>query len=259
MKNSLHTFGALLSLVLFLTACSHAGQNISSTRNPPVHFKVAEPLALEAVGSVSGSIPAESSFITPLGRMNFELYAEKGQVDMDKFAIISRTTMTQSQWAFDLERNVFHIIAQSSFRKYGQFWTEQLIMVDAAKDWFAAFWKANGRTTPEGWIALRYSATPNPQVRILVEYREKTTPCMKENWQNHPTERRMSLIGLCSDDIQAFQGRARAAISIEEGLLENTQTPNLAEPMNPRFRPNFAQLVGLSIATANGRDNEIIP
>ncbi len=251
----------VLMSALLLVACGSLRQNVSSTRNPAVNFTIAEPYALELAGSVSGSVPSLNQFIVPGGRMDFQLYTKEGQQAMDSFAIVSRTVIHQRNWEFDLERHTFHIVTQRPFREFGQFWTEQLVMVNAGQDWFAAFWKENGRSTPEHWIALRYSATPNPRVRILGEYREKATPCMVENWQNHPRSARQNLVNLCADDVKAFRERARATLGIKEATDEDFLeiTPRITQHTNPRMRPNLGELVGHSKTQSQGRDHFLTP
>ena len=246
---------AALSLCLMvLSGCAGTGESLglrmTSTRIPQVHFAVAPPLTEELTGTLWGDIPSEVTPFGPYASMAYILYTEKSDGPVDALAYTARAQFFQQGWIFSLERPTFNTLSTQKFNKYGQFWTGHTMAVPAQRDWFSAMLTANDRPVPTVWLAMRYSATPQDQTRILAEYREAAPDCIAEAFQEDGSVQSGALMGRCPDKVAAFTARAEAALEILPGADTASVVPRTRTFTLPQKRPDMGRLVGFSEPTS---------
>lgn len=246
------TLAALFLVLFILSGCAGAGGGLqmTSTRVPSVHFSVAPPLAAELTGNLWGDIPSEVTPFGPYASLRFTLFTEKSEGPVDKLAYTALSQFTQQGWIFSLERPTFNTISTQKFDKFGQFWTGHTMAVPARRDWFSAMLTANERPVPAVWLAMRYSATPQVQTRILAEYREAAPDCIAEAFQEDGSIQSGALVGRCPDKVAAFTARAEAALEILPGTDGPVLVPRTREFIRPQNRPDMGRLVGFSEPTS---------
>ena len=115
-------------------------------------------------------------------------------------------------------------------------------------------WAENGRETPEFWLAKRWSATPEEEMRLLAEYREPAPACMRQRLReslladdkNSIPLRGKTLRAGCEEEIEAFSARAEAAVSLDQlsGAPSGGRSVQARSGAIPSVRPNMAKLAG---------------
>jgi hypothetical protein len=133
-------------------------------------------------------------------------------------------------------------------------WTVQIFPVMAAGDWFSELWTLNGRQTPDFWLAKRWSATPDEELRIVAEYREASPSCMREQLLAYAESRKnkefapiqgKNLANRCDREMEEFSARADAAVRLDEDLSRPLDETGRKARL-PDGRPNMRSLVGVA-------------
>lgn len=211
------------------------------------------PFSLASTGTRSGKVPSDVS-PGPQATFTYALFAdtESGPVGRHIHAIFSE--LQRESWRWEMETWARpESLSYTKQRAGGKNWTVQILPVTGRTDWFNALWRINGRDAPEFWLAKRWSARPEDEVRVVLEYREPAPACMRERLadadaaartdRNAPLLRGRELWRNCDEAIEAFSTRADAAVTLE-GLGRFPETPLHMLTASPDFSPDMGKLVG---------------
>lgn len=256
-------FAALVLLVLCtgaaaLQGCTPrkqqlSGQSVALSGRGAFRLNVAAPLELSASGNLRALVPADA---LPRPRAGFE-YAlfgngASGPVTLHAHSIISE--VDRYNWRWEKETWARHeSVSYSTLRAGGRNWTVQVLPVTAEGDWFSALWTLNGRETPDFWLAKRWSATPEDELRLVVEYREPAPECMLEALRGAAAAARedknarmpsgKELARYCERPVTDFSHRADAAVSFDAAGGSFEPAGALLEA-RPSKQPDMGRLVG---------------
>lgn len=211
------------------------------------------PLSLASSGTLSGTVPSDMN-INPHAGFTYALFTDgdEGAISRHAHAIFSE--LERESWRWEREswaktESIFY----SKHSAGGKNWTVQIFPLTATGDWFSALWEQNGRAVPEFWLAKRWSARPEDEIRLVVEYREPAPACMLERLgeaetarrtdKNAPMLRGRSLEANSHEALEAFSKRADAAIDLN-GLARLPEKPLQRLTTRPDCSPNMGKLVG---------------
>jgi hypothetical protein len=211
------------------------------------------PLALASTGTLLGNVPSDVA-VGPQATFTYALFSDNQEGPIMRHAHAIFSELPRGPWRWEMET-----WARPESLSYGQksaggrFWTIQILPVTAERDWFSALWQGNGRSTPDFWLAKRWSARPENEVRVVVEYRESAPLCMQERLiaadtarrtdRNAPTLRGKILHSDCERDLEEFSRRADAAVDLN-GLEQLPGSPLQMTTVRPGFSPDMGKLVG---------------
>jgi len=214
---------------------------------------IAPPLTLASTGTLLGDVPSDV-ILGPPGQFSYALFADtrEGRVTRHVHAIFSE--LPRGAWRWEMETWAMpESLSYAKMSAGGKHWTIQILPVTAGTDWFSALWQLKGRNTPDFWLAKRWSATPEEDVRIVLEYREPAPQCMQERLiaadtalrtdRNAPMLRGRTLLAGCEQAIEEFSRRADAAVDLG-GLAQLPEKPLDMITARPRFLPDMGKLVG---------------
>lgn len=262
------TFFPVIFLALLLAACAARGSagafehSFSLPGRGGLHFGVDRSLALLSEGRLAVQAPTDVVLPTNAS-FHYALYGEsepdqpgghtRSQTRRHVHCIWSR--LDKKNWRWEKESNA--LIAALSYNKQtagGRNWTVQVLPVTGAGDWFDALWQGLGKETPEFWLARRWSATPEDDIRLVVEYREEAPQCMqaalraaeedKKTNKNYAPLRGNNLQRLCREEVEAFNSRAAAALFFDEKPSEAPGPAVTRATARPAFAPDMGRLVG---------------
>jgi hypothetical protein len=214
---------------------------------------VSSPLTLASTGTFLGNVP--SNVVTdPSAQFTYALFTDalRGPVTRHVHVILSE--LPQDAWRWEMETWAKpESLSYEKMSAHGKFWTIQILPVSAEADWFSAVWQANGRSTPDFWLSKRWSASPENQIRIVLEYREPAPLCMQERLlatdaarhtdRNTFVLRGQTLRSGCEQAIEEFSRRADAAVDLG-GLAQLPEKPVHMVTARPNFLPDMGALVG---------------
>ncbi|MDL2291476.1 DUF4851 domain-containing protein, partial [Desulfovibrio sp. OttesenSCG-928-F20] len=171
--------------LLALCACSArlekaSERDFSTPGRGAFHIKVNEPLTLGAEGKYRFFVPSDV-LTRPGASFGYAVYAEPGVGRVDKQIHCIASRLERGAWRWEKETWARReAVSYSILSAGGRNWTVQMLPVDGEKDWFSALWAQKGRETPPFWLAKRWSATPDDDIRLVVEYREAAPQCLQE-------------------------------------------------------------------------------
>ena len=246
---------AILSLLL-LSGCvprqeitSDSGLYVSGRAD--FNISVTGDMALASAARFSTYVPSDVT-TKPSGRLRYALFADTGGGPVERQAHIIMCELPRNQWLWEKETWAMpESLSYEKDRKAGKYWTIQVFPVFSSQDWFSELWHINGRETPAFWLAKRWSATPEDNIRIVAEYREPAPVCMRERLEDaaQKEQQRGSLLKGkelwrgCDREIQDFTVRADAAFNFEKaGAIPNLESAPLTTL--PTTNPDIVKLVG---------------
>lgn len=233
-----------LALGWALSGCAGArsevvGSTLTRTDYPRVSVTATPPLALQAHGRQWTSLPTDFLGLQPTGEMDYAVYGadEGGAVVRHAHAFFVRPSMERA-WFFKPES--YPAPGGLSLGRKdvdGYRWTTQTVRVDGETDWFSAMWRESGYETPKMWLARRFSATPDRNMRVVAEYREPWPECLDPDAKD--------LVFVRESCLKDFFDRADAAFVLEMRAVENYDVetaPSLLQ--KPPFPPDMKKLAG---------------
>ena len=214
---------------------------------------VTPPLALAATGVLSGRVPADVN-IGPTATFTYGVFTDPGEGPVARHVHSIFSELPREKWRWEMETWArTESVSYTKQNAGGKYWTVQIMPVTGDRDWFSALWQANGRQTPDFWLAKRWSARPEDEVRIVVEYREPAPLCMREDLEDADRELRTNrnapqlhgrdLRRGCEEALEAFSKRADAAVSLD-GLAALPESPVQMAAARPDSKPDMGKLVG---------------
>ena len=254
---------AIIACLLALSSCSPRQQGASSrgfyaSGRPNFSITVTEPLSLAHTGFLTAEVPADVRMY-PRGSFRFAVFDDAGQGSVNRHAHMILSELPRLDWQWELETWAApEALSYEKVRKAGKNWTVQILTVSSSKDWFSSLWQDNGRSVPEAWLAKRWSATPDTNVRIVAEYREPAPLCMRDTLAAPPSESRGVPLASkapwrdCEREILDFSARADAVFAFDRaGDLPDR--PEQRSSSLPAMSPDMGKLVGK--AESISRDN----
>ena len=255
----LHILPLLLisSLVMLCTGGCTPRQEIASSRSLHVGgradftISTAQDMGLASSGLLFAPVPSDVT-TKPSGRFRYALFSDAAEGPVKRQAHIIFSELPAQQWQWEPETWAKpESLSYAKDRTAGKYWTLQLFPVFSSQDWFSTLWQANGRDIPDFWLAKRWSATPEDDVRIVAEYREPAPECMRERLQDAAGKKQQGVISVkgkdlwhnCKEEIEDFVSRADAAFIFDKAQ----STPALENPpltAMPSESPNMSKLVG---------------
>lgn len=245
---------ALCALAL-LVSCTPRKQGASSQSfyaagRANFNISVAPPMQLFATDARSASVPSDVT-ISPSARFRYAVFSDNDGGPVARHAHIILSELSQYEWRWEVETWAMpEALSYQKEKIAGKYWTIQMMPVFSSQDWFSALWAENKYEIPDFWLAKRWSATPEPHIRIVAEYREPAPLCMRERLADaRPEDRSVpSLKGKelwrdCDNEIREFSQRADSAFLFDRA--ENLPDEGLSKSAAaPSARPNMAKLVG---------------
>ncbi|MDR1491088.1 MAG: DUF4851 domain-containing protein [Desulfovibrio sp.] len=227
-----------------------------------VHVSVSPSLALAASGKFSVPTPSNVLTNSPSADFVFAAFGEEGSGPVGASAHVILSELPYPDWRWEMET-----WARPESMRYSKLtaarrnWTVQIFPLLAAGDWFSELWTLNGRQTPDFWLAKRWSATPDDELRIVAEYREPAPACMREQLQTYAESRKnkefgplqgRELAGRCEREMEEFSSRADAAVRLDENLSRPLDETGI-KARQPDKQPNMRALVGVAEFTRTQR------
>ena len=211
------------------------------------------PLTLASTGTLLGTVPSNAN-LHPMATFTYALFADPGTGPVMHHVHAIFSELPQSAWRWEMETWARpESLSYEQRSAGGRFWTIQILPVTARGDWFTALWQKNNRDTPDFWLAKRWSARPEDEIRIVLEYREPAPLCMQERLitadtarrtdRNAPMLRGRDLRPGCEHAIEEFSRRAEAAVNLN-GLADLPEKPVQQLTAQPNFSPDMGRLVG---------------
>lgn len=211
---------------------------------------VAPPFKPVATGKLSARAASDVS-LAATTRFTYALFAETETGPVNRHAHVAFGELPRESWRWEMETwGKPEGLLYTSMRSGGKNWTIQMFPVTAAGDWFSDLWLANGREIPEFWLAKRWSATPEGEMRILAEYREPAPACMRQRLAEAANADRNArpldgkeLWRNCDTEIEAFNARADGVFVMNK-LTERPEAPLVKTVVLPAKGPNIVKLMG---------------
>lgn len=268
-----------LALLLALTAAlacgcqpqrkGAAGQDFYATGRGGALITAAPPLRLAASGALRAPVPSDLN-LSPRGGFAYAVFGEEKDGAVTRHVHCISSDLDRFAWRWEKETwamSATLVYAQEV--KDARVWTSQIYPVFAARDWFSALWRENGRETPEFWLAKRWSATPEDDIRLVAEYREPAPACMLERLRafagggkNTPPLDGAALLIHCAEAVEDFSARADAALAFGRpaGLPAEEATPQASLLRHrPSAQPDMGRLVGRAESLSRDRSDGIRP
>ena len=224
-------------------------------------ISVAPPLPLAATGKLTVRVPSDSS-PGPTGNLAFSLFAEGEEGQVQRHAHILFSELPRASWQWEKEtwakqESLLYTTQQAS----GKNWTIQVFPVIADRDWFSALWLQNGRQVPDFWLAKRWSATPEEDMRLVAEYREPAPACMRDQLvatttggKNAPPLKGKELRPPCEQELESFMPRADAVFTMERLNRKTPELPVIRAVALPDRAPDMGRLAGRAEARERLRE-----
>ena len=246
---------ALLVIICCLPGCTPRKQGATSqsfyaSGRANFSISVTPPLTLAATGSLSATVPSDAS-MPPSGRFRYAVFSGEGDGPVLTHAHTIFSELPRDDWRFELETWAApEVMSYSKARMAGKYWTVRMMTVFSSRDWFSDLWRQNGREIPEFWLAKRWSATPERNMRIVAEYREPAPLCLQKalaaaplDDRNAPPVRGKELWRNCDREIDEFSVRADAAFNFDRAGELPAQGVATATA-RPASSPDMGRLVG---------------
>lgn len=265
----MHRFSYFAAVLLCLccAACSTtrstvSEQGFSAPGRGALRLTVHEPLALAAAGRFRTHIPADV-MLPPLGSFAYALYAEPGNGPITRQVHCITSEIKRGVWRWERESWTRpEALYASNMHADGKNWTIQILPIEGEKDWFNALWTLQSREAPAFWLAKRWSATPDDDIRLVVEYREEAPLCLrdsleaaaqdKKNNKNYKTVRGAALLRNCENAVTEFSHRADAALAFAGPTGPVVVPPSVP---HPALSPDMGRLAGrVEYISRNGKD-----
>ncbi|MDR2488831.1 MAG: DUF4851 domain-containing protein [Desulfovibrio sp.] len=258
---------AFVILAAFAPGCAPRrmeafSQGLAGSGMADFSISVAAPLTLTATGKLTAEVPGDDSALPPSATLAFALFGEgdSGQVNRHAHIIFSELPMFAWRWEKETwGKNESMLYATA--RAGGKNWTIQIFPVIAKGDWFSDLWHNNKRQSPQFWLAKRWSATPQEEMRLLAEYREPAPSCVREILAALPEingkpalSKGKELRRRCPRDMEEFSARADASVDLEKAYAAPAEPLNTAAIL-PKKSPDMSRLVGRSEMSAVFIDN----
>lgn len=252
-------FPALAALVCLLLCSGCAPRQNGATSQSLyagglANFSIAvsPPLTLASSGWLTAWTPSDVN-LKPSATFNYALFGEgeSGPVTRHAHCIFSELP----KWNWRWEKETWALPQSLSYaqeREGGKNWTVQILPVTAQGDWFSDLWMEKGREIPEFWLAKRWSATPEDEMRLVAEYREPAPFCMRDRLEKAASAHRdaLPLKGKelwrgCEKDVEEFSARADTVFAMQR--LRDI-APVSGQPLEKRSgkMPDMGKLVGRS-------------
>ncbi|MDR2893753.1 MAG: DUF4851 domain-containing protein [Deltaproteobacteria bacterium] len=261
----IRSFIILFCGALFLGACSPAYTGFSGdvmlTSGLP-HLAIAPAGSLEPMltGRTLGNLESDTS-IRAGSEVNYAVYGDSGSGPVQRHGHVLVSRLGGDTWEFLPEsypnsNEVYLKVVDLN----GQTWTEHLLYVESAGDWFSALWEAGGRAVPEKWLGKRWSRTYASSTRVVVEYREPMPTCIETGdnaGQSYVTHAVLDTpTSECTQQLKAFEARADAAFDIQSARGQEFTDPAPAAQLfkKPDFPMNMTRLVGKARASDRSSD-----
>lgn len=260
--NRLFLVSALsLVLLVHLSGCSPArtglaGPTLTTNTRPAISITANPPLEPAAGGLLWVSLPNNRDLLSSVSAsFNYAVFGEpggSGLVTRHAHAILARLSDSQL-WTFEPDTwkdpNAFTHATGPGPEGYA--WTTQLMRVPSRGDWFSDLWLANGRKTPQVWLAKRWASLLDGANKAVLEYREPWPDCLEF------TAPDMLLItGDSAACLGGFNSRAAKAFTVSR---QNTPlggpAPAPLLTAMPRGMPDTGKLVGRATETGVGDSN----
>ncbi|MDR2801084.1 MAG: DUF4851 domain-containing protein [Desulfovibrio sp.] len=220
-----------------------------------VHVSVGPPLSLAASGRFSVPTPSDVMTNSPYADFLFAAFSEDGSGPVRASAHVILSELPYPDWRWEMETWARpESLRYSKLTAARRNWTVQIFPLMAGGDWFSELWTLNNRQTPDFWLAKRWSATPDEELRIVAEYREAVPACMREQLQSYAESRKnkefgslngRELAGRCEREMEEFSARADAAVRLDEDLSRPLDASGIKARL-PDGRPNMRALVGVA-------------
>ncbi|MDR1946222.1 MAG: DUF4851 domain-containing protein [Desulfovibrio sp.] len=226
---------------------------------------VSSPLILAGAGYFTTAVPADVLLSPPSATFRFAAYGEGESGPLARAAHVIASELPSPGWRWERESMArTETLSYSQLSAGGRNWTVQIFPVLSVGDWFSRFWTEKGRTVPDFWLAEHWSATPDDDLRIVVEYREPAPACMREYLKafvksrenrDYAPLRGKEAARRCGRDVEEFSRRADAVVNLA-GLpqAEAQATSGTApgtETALPDGRPDMRKLVGVAEIVRN--------
>ncbi|CAK7062761.1 MAG: hypothetical protein DELT_01494 [Desulfovibrio sp.] len=246
----------LLLAACVLTACTPArtgviGNTLTTNVKPPISITGLESLTVKAHGVLRPETATDNATAREMVTFNYAFYADKApaaDIPANRFAyaVIARIS-TPKAWRFQPPSKADEALSARNITVGGIAFFEQILRVPSENDWGSGVWRKNGKNVPRYWLAKRWTAHLNDEVRAVMEYREE--------W---PTEinafsRDLLIVsGNAGQALADFNKRADAAFTVEkrEGDFNKGQTPP-SEYAVPENAPVIRKLIGEVVTTGN--------
>lgn len=257
LRAALPAFAFLLSFAL-CSACtprqeiaSASGLYVSGRANFAI--SVAEGMKLATSSWFSSFAPSDVT-VKPSGRFRYALFSDSVEGPVERHAHVILGELPSNQWVWEKETWAKpEALSYEKDRKAGKYWTIQVFPVFSSRDWFSRLWQANGRQTPDFWLAKRWSSTPEDYLRIVAEYREPAPLCMRERLAGAEQRETQGVIEVkgkelwrnCDKDIEEFNSRADSAFLFDRAKSMPDPAASVLKAL-PHGNPDIGKLVGKS-------------
>ena len=246
---------ASLTGVLLLSGCA-ARQNGATSQSlyagglADFSISVRPPLSLVSSGRLTAWVPSDVN-LKPSGSFNYALFTEGGSGPVTRHAHCIFSELPKWNWRWEKETWALpQSLSYAQEQTGGKYWTVQIMPVTSRGDWFSAMWTENNRDVPEFWLAKRWSATPEDEMRIVAEYREPAPLCMRDRLaeaaaadRNTSPLKGKELWRGCEREIEDFS--ARADTIFDKRRLQDERAAS-GHPLERRSgkAPDMGKLVG---------------
>ncbi len=238
----------LVSSLAVLAACAPlqtgvTGNTLTTNKTPTVSVTAEPPMTLAGHGRLWVPAGSDEMGIAPLASFDYAIYADTNSGPVPRFAYAAIVRLSDdNNWYFEPQswKLPGSFSLNSDPGPIGLAWTTQLLSVPGAGDWATEVWKANKRQTPETWLAKRWIASMDDDLRVLMEYREPWPQCL------HAYDHDTPLIGGKEGDcLRQFNARADKVfhVSGEPADLNAASVPPAGLVM-PSTTPDTERLVG---------------
>lgn len=222
-----------------------------------IFLAVSPPLALADSGRFSGRVPADSS-LSPFSEFNYAVFAPKGEGTISRHVHVLMGELDNAHWRWEMETwTLPGAFSYAKTRQAGKDWTVQVLITPASTDWFSALWTVNQRSVPEYWLVKRWSATPEPRIRLVAEYREPLPECLLSSLPVPPEGDILppgpvrNLRHDCTQEIMDFSRRADHVVHLDR-LREHAAPSAERLPLRPSMSPDLEKLAGRAEALRGG-------
>ena len=213
-------------------------------------ISVSPPLTLAASGVLYANVPSDIN-LKPSASFTYAAFTDTTEGEVSRHVHTIFSELPQSVWRWEMETwSKPQSITYTKMRTGGKNWVVQIMPVTASTDWFSELWRQNERQTPEFWLAKRWSARPEEEMKVVAEYREPAPLCMQARLESDARADKSLLVPHgrdlwrgCDEEIEAFSRRADQAVSLDR-LLDTPEKPLLVGNAKPEFSPDMAALVG---------------
>lgn len=253
--------------ILFLACLSVSGcvprplgaseQEFYAGGRADLSLAVSPPLALADSGRLSGRVPADSS-LSPFSEFNYAVFASKGEDTISRHVHVLMGELDNTNWRWEMETWALpEALFYTKTRQAGKDWTIQVLLTPASTDWLSALWTANQRSVPEYWLVKRWSATPEPRIRLVIEYREPLPECLIASLPVLPEDDILppgpggTLRHGCTQEIMDFSRRADSIVHLDR-LREHAAPSAERLPLRPSLVPDLEKLAGRAEAIQRG-------